>query len=69
MLRIEEIIFGKYHEITSKLTCPYSRITQIQDCIFPAPEALSFQNHLVAVLDAKEKDYEFNFVLSDGSKS
>ncbi len=44
----------KEKKLTYRVTAPFKEITKEQNCIFPATEALNFENHLVAVLDAME---------------
>jgi hypothetical protein len=49
LIKQPEIVKGD--KLSHRLTNPYKPITQIQDRIFPAPEALSYDNQLVAILD------------------
>lgn len=58
------------HKIQTKtrLSDPYKPITSEQDRIYPVQDLISYENHLVAILDAKT-DVQYNFKLSNDKVS
>ncbi len=67
LIKKPEIIKGD--KLSHRLTNPYKPITQVQDRVFPAPDALFYENQLVAILDAGTSGAEVNFVLCNGNTS
>lgn len=48
-----------------RLTLPFKNSSQTHDIEFPSKDKLSYDNYLVAVLDAQEF-VQYNFVFSNG---
>lgn len=73
MLDIELLFLNKINcleKVKPKIRVlePYIPNDRIQDKIFPAEGDLSYQNYLIAVMDAKT-DVQYNFKFSDGALS
>ncbi len=62
-----EVVVVRPKRLTHRLTQTLKLVTQAHDRVYPAADALNYDNHLVAVRDALKHNPEYNFVFKNGS--
>ncbi len=62
-----DVVVVQPKTLTHRLTQTLKPVTKDQDRVYPAADALNYDNYLIAVRDALKQTVDYNFVFKNGS--